>query len=138
MILTLEEKTRLCATAADSKKAADIVVLDIQPLSSVADHFLICSGSSDRQVQAIADAIKEELSKQGEKPLAIEGYQEGTWILIDCVDLVIHIFDEETRRFYDLERLWGRAGRVDIPGLDNAPAVYLSPHSLFLKEGELM
>ena len=102
------------------------MVLDIQPLSSVADHFLICSGSSDRQVKAIADAIREELGKQGEKPLAIEGYQEGTWILIDCVDLVIHVFDEETRHFYDLERLWGRAERVDIPGLENAPAALSS------------
>jgi ribosome-associated protein len=137
MILTLEEKTRLCATAAESRKAADIVALDIQPLSSVADHFLICSGSSDRQVKAIADAIREELSKQGEKPLAIEGYQEGTWILIDCVDLVIHVFDEETRRFYDLERLWGRAERVAILGLENASTAYLAPPSLFLKEGEL-
>jgi ribosome-associated protein len=137
MLLTLSEKTRLCATAADSRKAADIVVLDMQPLSSVADHFLICSGSSDRQVKAIADAIKEELSKQGEKPLAIEGYQEGTWVLIDCADLVIHVFDEETRRFYDLERLWGQAERVDIPGLENAPAPYLATPSFFLKEGEL-
>jgi ribosome-associated protein len=127
MALTLEEKTHLCATAADSKKAADIVVLDIQPLSSVADHFLICSGTSDRQVKAIADAIEEELSKQGEKPRAIEGYQEATWILIDCIDLVIHVFDEDTRHFYDLERLWGRAARVDIPGLDVSPASALSP-----------
>jgi ribosome-associated protein len=135
MALTLEEKTHLCATAADSKKAADIVVLDIQPLSSVADHFLICSGTSDRQVKAIADAIEEELAKQGEKPRAIEGYQEATWILIDCIDLVIHVFDEDTRHFYDLERLWGRAARVDIPGLDGSAAVSLSPHRLSLKEG---
>ena len=138
MLMTLAEKTRLCATAADSKKAADIVVLDMQPLSSVADHFLICSGSSDRQVKAIADAIREELGKQGEKPLAIEGYQEGTWILIDCVDLVIHVFDEETRRFYDLERLWGRAERLHIPGLESAPAPYLASPAFFLKEGKLM
>jgi len=127
MALTLEEKTHLCATAADNKKAADIVVLDIQPLSSIADHFLICSGTSDRQVKAIADAIEEELTKQGEKPRAIEGYQEATWILIDCIDLVIHVFDEDTRRFYDLERLWGRAARVDIPGLEVSPASALFP-----------
>jgi ribosome-associated protein len=134
MALTLEEKTHLCATAADSKKAADIVVLDIQPLSSVADHFLICSGTSDRQVKAIADAIEEELVKQGEKPRAIEGYQEATWILIDCIDLVIHVFDEDTRHFYDLERLWGRAARVDVPGLDGAAATALAPQRLSLKE----
>lgn len=135
MALTLEEKTRLCATAADSKHAADIVVLDIEPLSSVADHFLICSGASDRQVKAIADAIEEELAHQGEKPLAVEGYQEGTWILIDCADLVIHVFDHETRHFYDLERLWGRAARVDLPGLDVSPAARLAPQPVFVKEG---
>jgi ribosome-associated protein len=118
MPLTPEEKTRLCAMAADEKKAEDIVVLDVQPLSSVADYFLICSGSSDRQVKAIADAIEEQLRQHGEKPLAIEGYQEATWVLIDSADLVIHIFDDETRRFYDLERLWGRAAQVQIPELE--------------------
>jgi ribosome-associated protein len=128
MALTLDKKTRLCATAADSKKAADIVVLDIQPLSAMADHFLICSGSSERQVKAIADAIEEELIKQGEKPLGMEGYGEGNWILIDCADLIVHVFNEDTRRFYDLERLWGRAARVDV-GLDGAAIAF--------KEGEL-
>jgi ribosome-associated protein len=138
MALTLEKKTRLCATAADSKKAADIVVLDIQPLSAMADHFLICSASSERQVKAIADAIEEELIKQGEKPLAIEGYREGNWVLIDCVDLVIHVFNEETRRFYGLEHLWGRAARVDIPGLEGAAVASLSPQAFSFEEGELM
>ena len=118
MALTLEEKTRLCALAADSRKAEGIVVLDVQPLSSVADYFLICNGTSVRQVKAIADAIDERLAQQGEKPLATEGYQEAAWILIDCADLVIHVFDTETRAFYDLERLWGRAARIDIPDLE--------------------
>ena len=111
MALTLAEKTQLCALAADSRKAEDIVVLDVGPFSSVADHFLICSGSSDRQVRAIADAIEEQLTQNGEKPLAMEGYQKGTWVLIDCADLVVHVFDDETRRFYGLERLWHRAAR---------------------------
>jgi ribosome-associated protein len=135
MALTLEEKTRLCAMAADSKKAEGIVVLDVQPLSSVADHFLICSGSSDRQVKAIADAIDEQLAQNGEKPLAIEGYQEAAWILIDCADLVIHIFDEETRRFYDLERLWGHAAHVEIPELAHASTRSLTSKPLLAKEG---
>jgi ribosome-associated protein len=126
MALTLDKKTRLCATAADSKKAADIVVLDIQPLSAMADHFLICSVSSERQVKAIADAIEEELLKQGEKPLGMEGYGEGNWILIDCVDLIVHVFNGDTRRFYDLERLWGRAARVDV-GLDGVATASLAP-----------
>jgi ribosome-associated protein len=117
MALTLAEKTRLCAQAADSRQAEDIVVLDMQPFSAVADHFLICNGRSDRQVKAIADAIEEHLIQYGAKPYAIEGYQTGTWILIDCGDLVVHVFDPEKRHFYGLERLWSRATRVEVPGV---------------------
>jgi ribosome-associated protein len=120
MALSIEEKTQLCAHAADSRKAQDIVVLDVQPFSSVTDRFLICSGTSDRQVKAIADAIEDELIKQGEKPLAIEGYERATWILIDCADIILHIFDEETRDFYNLEHLWHQAPRVNVPGLETA------------------
>jgi len=119
-MLSIEEKTRVCALAADNRKANGIVVLDVEPLSSIADRFLICSGSSDRQVRAIADAIREELSKQGEKPLAIEGYDQGTWILIDCADLILHVFDDETREFYDLEHLWQQAAKIEVAGLSPA------------------
>ena len=119
-MLSIEEKTRICAFAADNRKANDIVVLDIGPMSSIADRFLICSGSSDRQVRAIADAIREELSKQGEKPLAVEGYDQGTWILIDCADLILHVFDDETREFYDLEHLWQQAAKIEVAGLSPA------------------
>ena len=117
MTLSIEEKTRVCALAADSRKAHNIVVLDVEPLSSIADRFLICSGTSDRQIKAIADAIRDELSQQGEKPLAVEGYAQGTWILIDCVDLILHIFDDETRDFYNLEHLWHQAPRIEVAGL---------------------
>jgi ribosome-associated protein len=134
MALTLDEKTRLCALTADGRKAADIVVLNVQPLSSVADHFLICHGTSDRQVKAIADAIEEELAKNGEKPLAMEGYQGASWILIDCNDLIIHVFDEDTRRFYDLERLWRRAARVEIAGIESPQAPSLAAEALFLEQ----
>ncbi|MGQ4808879.1 Ribosomal silencing factor RsfS [Candidatus Entotheonellaceae bacterium PAL068K] len=125
MALLLADKTRLCAVAADSRKAADIIVLDLQPLSSVADYFMICSGTSDRQVKAIADIIAKQLAQHGEKPLAIEGYQEASWILIDCADLVIHIFDDATRRFYALEHLWDQAALVEIPDLKAASAASL-------------
>ena len=118
MALTIEEKTRLCALAADSRKAHDIVVLDVQSLSSVADRFLICSGTSDRQIKAIADAIQDDLAKEGEKPLAVEGYDQGTWILIDCVDLILHVFDHDTRDFYNLEHLWHQAPRVEVAGIE--------------------
>ena len=120
MDLTLEDKTRLCALAADERKARDIVVLDVNAISTVADRFLICSGTSDRQVKAIADAISEALAKHGEKPRAKEGYQQGTWILMDCIDLVVHIFDEETRAFYNLEHLWHQAPHVEVTEIASA------------------
>jgi len=135
MAVTLAAKTQLCALAADSRKAEDIVVLDVQQLSSVADHFLICSGSSDRQVRAIADAIADELAQHGEKPLAMEGYQKGTWILIDCADLIVHVFDDDTRRFYGLERLWYRAPRVEVPGVAFAMPQSAALEALLLEEG---
>ncbi len=135
MALTLAEKTHLCAVVADSKKAEDIVVLEVGPLSSVADHFLICSGASDRQVRAIADAIEEQLIQNGEKPLAMEGYHKSTWVLIDCADLIVHIFDDDTRRFYNLERLWHRAARVEVPGVALAMSPSSASEALLLEEG---
>jgi len=134
MALTLEEKTRLCALAADSRKANEIVVLDVQPLSSVADRFLICNGASDRQIKAIVDAITDALAKSGEKPLAIEGYQQGTWVLIDCADLVMHVFDAETRQFYNLERLWQQAARIEVDGLSTPSPAALALPALLLEE----
>jgi ribosome-associated protein len=135
MAVTLAEKTQLCALTADSRKAEDIVVLDVQQLSSVADYFLICSGSSDRQVRAIADAIAEELAQHGEKPLAMEGYQKGTWVLIDCADLIVHVFDDDTRRFYGLERLWYRAPRVEVPRVAFAIPQNAASEALLVEEG---
>jgi len=135
MALTLTEKTQICALAADSRKAEDIVVLDVHQLSSVADSFLICSGSSDRQVRAIADAIAEELAQHGEKPLATEGYQKGTWVLIDCADLIVHVFDDDTRRFYGLERLWHRAPHVEVPGIAFAMPQTAGSEALLVEEG---
>ena len=117
MDLSLDERTRICALAADSRQADDIVVLDMTPHSSIADRFVICQGRSDRQVKAIADAVDEQLRKSGEKPRAMEGYQTGSWILIDYVDLVVHVFDPETREFYGLERLWGHADQLAVPEL---------------------
>lgn len=135
MTLTLAEKTHLCVVAADSKKAEDIVVLEVGPLSSVAEYFFICSASSDRQVRAIAEAIAEELTRNGEKPLAVEGYQKGTWVLIDSADLIVHVFDDETRRFYNLERLWHRAARIEVPGVALAMPQPFASEALLVEEG---
>src|SRR5262245_62446019 len=134
MALTLTAKTQLCAEAADSRKAEGIVVLDVQPFSSVADRFLICSGASDRQVRAIVDAIEEQLAQHGERPLAVEGYQKATWVLIDCADLVIHVFDDEMRRFYDLERLWYRAARLEVTGMAAAVSKPAGSAALLVEE----
>ncbi|HMM22772.1 MAG TPA: ribosome silencing factor [Selenomonadales bacterium] len=97
------------AAAASDKKARDIMVMDLEGVSLIADHFVICSANSTTQVQAIADNIEEKLEEQGIRALRKEGYREGRWILLDYGACVAHVFVEEDRRFYNLERLWGDA-----------------------------
>jgi ribosome-associated protein len=104
-----KEAVLLCTNAALQKKAKDLVILKVNELSSFTDFFVICSGSSDRQVQAIADSIETELKKKGVLPLGIEGGRSGKWILMDYGDVVVHVFYESTREFYDIERLWADA-----------------------------
>src|SRR5215813_14198886 len=96
--------------AAIDKKAQDIVVIELSELCSFTDQFIICTGTSTRHNQTIAEGIDERLRKQGVRPLHIEGHSEGDWILMDYVDFVVHIFTARSREFYDLERLW-RAGK---------------------------
>ncbi|MDI6687088.1 MAG: ribosome silencing factor [Desulfobacterales bacterium] len=100
--------------AVTKKKAIDPVVLDVRGLTSIADFFIICSGGSNRQVMAIAEFIKVDLKKNGIKPLSVEGIKDGRWVLLDYGDVVIHIFYEPLRGFYDLEGLWTDAKRVTI------------------------
>lgn len=97
------------AKAASDKKAKDITILDMQNISMVTDYFIICSANSTTQTQAIADNIEEKLEEAGVKLLHKEGYREGRWILLDYGTCVVHIFVEEDRNFYNLERLWGDA-----------------------------
>lgn len=106
------ERVREAVSAADDRKAVDLKVLHLQKVSDFTDYFLICSGTSERQVQAIADAVQEKLRAGRVRPLHVEGYNRGQWVLIDYGDLVIHVFQEEPRRFYALERLWGDAPEV--------------------------
>jgi ribosome-associated protein len=96
--------------AALDKKAQDAVVLDLADVCSFTDYFLICTGTSTRHNQTIAEAIEETLRQDGVRPLHVEGHKEGEWILLDYVDFVVHIFSARAREFYDLERLW-RAGK---------------------------
>ncbi|MDX1708116.1 MAG: ribosome silencing factor [Desulfobacterales bacterium] len=103
--------------AVTKKKALNLVVLDVQNLTSIADAFIICSGKSNRQVNAIADAAIDHLKKHKIKPLSVEGTGEGHWVLLDYGDVVIHIFYEPVREFFDLEGLWVDAKRVETPAL---------------------
>ena len=109
------ERALECTRAALDRKAYDLVVLETGNVSSVADYFVICSGRSDTQVQAIADGIEEHLRGQGVRAIAIEGRSHGQWVLLDYGDVVVHVFYVPVRRFYDLERLWARAPRVELP-----------------------
>jgi ribosome-associated protein len=93
-------------------KALDVTVLDVRALSSFADHFIICSGSSHRQVTAIAEFVQKELKQLGVRASGIEGLREGHWILMDYGDVIIHVFYDPVRAFYDLEGLWGEAKRL--------------------------
>ena len=101
--------------AAQSRKALDIKVLDLSGISSFTDYFVICSGSNLRQNQAITDAVTESLKAQGDRPLNIEGYEQGEWVLSDYGDFLVHVFSEKARAYYDLERLWREAKNVEIP-----------------------
>jgi len=103
-----------CINAALEKKAKDIIILDVKGLSSFTDYMIICSGSSDRQVQAITSSIEKDLKKSGTLPLGIEGEKFGQWVLMDYGDVIVHIFYEPTREFYDIERLWSDVPRMEV------------------------
>jgi ribosome-associated protein len=109
-----KRKSFLCVKAAIEKKAKDPILLEMKGIVSFTDYFFLCSGKSDRQVQAIAQAIEETLEKEGFHPLGQEGFKEGKWILMDYDDVVVHIFLEPIRKFYDLEGLWIEAPRIEI------------------------
>ena len=110
------EMAKLACDALDDKKALEIKVINIENVSTLADYFIIASGTNHNQVQAMADNVDETLGRAGYEPKQIEGYQNANWILMDYRDIVIHIFDEENRLFYDLERIW-RDGTVEVEDL---------------------
>lgn len=108
------------------KKATDVVVMDMREVSGVADYFVVCTGESDRQVKAIADAVQDEIREAyKERPWHKEGLDHLQWVLLDYVDVVVHVFDSERRQFYDLERLWGDAPREEVPTDGTADQVAL-------------
>lgn len=116
------ERATFVAEAALEKKALRLVALDVREVTSYADTLIIATGTSDRHARSVADAITEAVAARGERPLGVEGYDEGRWVLIDLGDVVVHVFQPELRELYDLERLWSDAPILEIGGSDAAIA----------------
>lgn len=113
--MTSKELAKIAYNALDDKKGINISVIDISEISTLADYFIIAGGNNENQVKALADNVEEELYKSGEvTPKHIEGYDNANWILMDFNDIIIHIFNEEDRLFYDLERIWRDGKQVNI------------------------
>ena len=110
---SLSDLQRLIVAAVDDKKAFDIIILDLRSRTDITDYFLICSGNSRLQVQAITDSILEKIVGTPFKALTVEGYAGGNWTIVDLSDMIVHIFQKDTRTHYDLERLWG-----DVPVIE--------------------
>jgi len=109
-----EDVARRAAHHALSKKAENVTVIDLKPVTTMADYFVVCSGSTDVQVRAIAEAVVDGMRDEGQRAWHKEGLDHNTWVLLDFVDVVVHVFQEETREFYGLERLWGDAPQEKI------------------------
>lgn len=112
----LDEEVKLALHSASEKKAFDLIALDLREIASFTEFFIITSGANQRQVQAISDEIEEQLKKQlNSRPVRTEGYSSAEWVLMDYGDFIVHIFEKNAREFYDLERLWRDAKKVEIP-----------------------
>jgi ribosome-associated protein len=107
-------KVALIVEAAHERKAIDVIGLDVREISSFADTFIIATGTSDRHVRSVADSIGAALKAHGDPPMGVEGLDEGRWVLIDCGDVIVHIFQQEIRDHYDLERLWSDAPALEV------------------------
>ncbi len=113
-MISAKELALAAAKALDSKKGRDIKVIGIDKITTLADYFVICSGRSNTQINALCDEVEKELDKLGETPLHREGYRGGTWVLLDYGCITVHVFNEEARAFYSLERLWSDGHELDL------------------------
>lgn len=113
-----KEMTALAIKALEEKKAEDIQVIDISEISAIADYFIISNGTNRSQIQALADSVEEKLGRAGAPCRQIEGYDTANWILMDFLDIVVHIFDRDNRTFYDLERIWRDGKQVPLSILE--------------------
>ena len=114
---SIKDRVALCCHALEDKKAIDLKVIDISKVTPIADYFILASGTNTNQVQAMADSVDEAMGKAGYTLKQVEGYNNANWILMDFEDVVVHIFDEESRKFYDLERIWRDGSFVDCTAL---------------------
>lgn len=112
-----KEMARIAIDALEDKKAEDLKVIDISEVSVIADYFIIASGSNRSQIQALCDQVEEKLAKAGFLVKQIEGYDTANWVLLDFGDIIVHIFDQENRLFYDLERIWKDGKEIDMAAL---------------------
>ena len=112
-----KELAKKIFVALEDKKGEDIKIINISVVTVLADYFIIASGTNRNQVQAMADNVEEVLAKEGAEPKQIEGYQSGNWILLDYQDVIVHIFDQENRLFYDLERIWRDGKNISLEEL---------------------
>lgn len=112
--MNTEELLQLIVDSAEDKKAQDVVVLDIRGLSIMADYFVICHGNSETQVQAIATAVQEKAEELGLSIKPAEGLDHARWVLLDLGDIIVHVFHKEEREFYNLEKIWADASRIQI------------------------
>lgn len=115
--MTIQEKIKIVVNALEDKKAENVTIIDIHEISVLADYFIIANGTNINQVQAMADNVSEELAKIGQNNKQTEGYQSGNWILMDYNDFIVHVFDKESRSFYDLERIWADGTELTVDKL---------------------
>ena len=116
-MLPSRELAEIAVKALDSKKGKEIRLIRIDKITTLAEYFVICTGTSNTQINALGDAVEKELTEKGEEPLHREGYRGGTWVLLDYGSIAIHVFNQEARAFYGLERLWQDGKSVDLSGV---------------------
>ena len=116
-MLPSREMAEIAVKALDSKKGKEIRLIRIDKITTLAEYFVICTGTSNTQINALCDAVEKELTEKGEEPLLREGYRGGTWVLLDYGCIVVHVFNDEARKFYSLEHLWADGEEVDLSAL---------------------
>lgn len=116
-MLPAREMAEIAVRALDSKKGKEIRLIRIDKITTLAEYFVICTGTSNTQINALCDAVEKELTEKGEEPLHREGYRGGTWVLLDYGCVVVHVFNDEARKFYSLEHLWADGEEVDLSAI---------------------